>query len=126
MVRRREELLRKIKFGRLRQVRNITRVDDERGLLDHAVHDVDGLRQGAVNIRIGFFVKADVGVADLHEQRLAELGGALSVTGRYRQINRREHPAGQRKKGSGPAVGHAFESVATRKRVFIIRHIPSP
>ena len=67
----REHLLRQVNFGRLRQMGDITRVDDQRGLHGHFVHKIDGLRQGAGDVRIRLLVEADVGVADLHEQRFA-------------------------------------------------------
>jgi hypothetical protein len=76
--------------------------------------NVDGLRQGPGNVRIGLFIETDVSVTDLDEQRLAQFCSAFLVAGRHGQINRREYSARQREKCAGPAVGHAFEGVAAR------------
>jgi len=42
-------------------------MDDERGLIGHPIDDVDGLREGAANVRVRLLVETDVGVADLYE-----------------------------------------------------------
>ncbi len=63
----REQLLRQIEFRGLRQMRDIARMDDERRLLGHAVHEIDGLGQSRIDVGIRVFVEADVGVADLNE-----------------------------------------------------------
>ena len=60
-----EHLLRHVKFGGLRQVSDIAGMDDERGLLGHPVHEIDGLREGPVDIGIRVLIEASVCVADL-------------------------------------------------------------
>jgi hypothetical protein len=52
-------------------VRNVARVNDERGLFGHFVHEVDGPRKGGIDIRVCVFIESYVSVADLHEQRFA-------------------------------------------------------
>jgi len=117
-----EHLLRHVKFGGLRQVSDIAGMDDERGLLGHPVHEIDGLREGPVDIGIRVLIEASVCVADLNEQRLSQPRSTLFVSGRHRQLDRREDAARQGEEGAGPAIGHAFERVATRSQQLIIRH----
>jgi hypothetical protein len=104
---------------------DITRVDDQCGLHGHSVHDIDSLRQGAGDVRIRFLVESYMGIADLHEQRLARSLTlfTLIVATSHGQIDRREHAALQGEKRSGPAIGHAFQGVATRLQQFIVRHV---
>jgi hypothetical protein len=66
-----EQLLRQIEFGRLRQMGDIARVDDQCGLLGHPIHDIDGLGQGAGDVRIRLLVETDMRVADLHPGQAA-------------------------------------------------------
>ena len=62
-----EELLRQIKFRGLRQVGDIAGMNNECRLLNHAVHNIDSLRQGRIDVGIRVLVETDMGVADLNE-----------------------------------------------------------
>src|ERR1022692_2772275 len=101
---------------------DIARMDDERGLLGHPVHDIDGLGEGPIHVGIRLLVEPDMGVADLHEQRLAQPCDAWLVIRGPGQIHRREDAACQDEQCASPAIGHAFERVATRLQQFIVRH----
>ena len=97
-------------------------MDDERRLLGHPVHEINGLREGPVDIGIGVLTEADVRVADLHERRFSQPGCTLFISSRHRELDRREDAACQGEEGTDPAIGHAFERVATRLQQLIIRH----
>jgi hypothetical protein len=67
---------------------------DEHGrLLRHGIHHIDGPFQGVVDVRIGVLGKSDMGIADLHEQRLSE-SRRVGLRGRRDgKVNRRQHTA---------------------------------
>src|SRR5580693_2016506 len=56
-----------VKLRRLRQVAQVAGVDDEFGLDHKRVDFLDSRLQRAIYIRIGWFVEADMAVADLNE-----------------------------------------------------------
>ena len=89
-------------------------MNDERGLLGQSVHQIDCLREGRVDIRIGVFVEADVGIADLHEERLPQPGAGELFGGGQCQVDRREHATSQGEERTRSAIGHAFERIAPR------------
>ena len=63
---------------------NVAGMDGERGLDLHRIDQRDGLLQGARHIGIGLLVEADMGVADLQEERRA---------GGFRRALRQSHQA---------------------------------
>jgi hypothetical protein len=65
----RQQLGRGVELGGLGQVGDIARVDHQRRLFRHGIDQRDGLGQGADHVGIGLLVEADVGIADLQEQR---------------------------------------------------------
>ena len=56
----------------------------------------------AGDVGIGVLAEADVRVADLHEQRSAALAAGARLRGQ-REIERRQHPAGQGEERAGAA-----------------------
>src|ERR1700751_1180907 len=95
-------------------MRDIARVDDERGLLGEAVDDVDRAVERADDVRICLLVEADVAVADLHEERLSESRSAPLVSGRHREIDRSKHAPGEGEECAGAAKSEALERPAPR------------
>ena len=121
----REELLSQIEFRRLREMRDVAGVDDERRLLGQAVDDVDRAVERSGHIGIRLLVEADVAIADLHEERPAETCGALAVAGRYREIDWSEDAPGEGKECPGAAEGEALERAAARGERGWVRHVAS-
>jgi hypothetical protein len=119
-----EQLLGRVEFRGLGQMRDVAGVNDQRRLRRHAVDVVDCLGQRAIDVRIRFLVEADMRVADLHEQRLAQIGGSVFVGGGHGQVDGHQYPTRQCKQGPGSAVSHAFQRVAARQRHFVVGHIP--
>ncbi len=108
-----QQLLRHIELFGLGQVRDVSRVQGERGPVPHPVDQVDGGGERAVHIRIGILVKADVCVADLDEQGFAQRPLVLATTRGCGQVDRRENAATQGEQGAGAAEGHALQGAAT-------------
>src|SRR5579864_4360886 len=104
-------------------MRNVARVDDERGLFGHFVHEVNGPGEGAIDIGVSVFIESYVSVADVHEQRFTKPCGSWFTLGCHGEIQRREHTARQSEEDAGPAIGPAFEGVATRVTRSFIRHV---
>src|SRR5215471_18117692 len=96
---------------------DVSRVDDERRLLGKAVDDVDRAVERCGHIGIRLLVEADVGIADLHEERLTEACGALAVGARHREVDRGEYAPGEGEERAGAAKGEALERAAARDGV---------
>src|SRR5260370_15534292 len=60
-------LVKRIEFTRLRELTQITGVNDEIRRVRHRVDFVDCRLQSSGNVRVGRLVKADVAVADLNK-----------------------------------------------------------
>ena len=68
------------------------------------------------HVRIGLFVEADMGIADLQEQRQAGLGRRVGAARLGQgQVERGEYPGGEGKKGSRPPESQAFQGAAARR-----------
>ena len=70
----RQHLLQRIELGRLRQMRQVAGVQQERRLLGCGLDLGDRTAQRRGDIGIRWFVEADVAVADLHELKAAAAG----------------------------------------------------
>ena len=104
----RQQLRSRVEFRRLGQMGDVAGVDGECGARLHRVHQRDGLFQGARDIGIGVLVEADMGVADLQEQRHA---GRLFGC-RLRQADRRQDAARQGEKRARAAKGQTLQRAA--------------
>src|SRR4029077_13796868 len=103
-----EDLVGVVELGRLREMRDIAGVNDERRLGRHCLHLTDRLAQRAQRIRIGRLVEADVAVAHLQEGESGRLCGRR-LTDQAHGV--RNTPAdGPKYAGSRPK--HAFEHFA--------------
>ncbi len=78
-------------FG-LREMRDVARVNRQRGPDRHRVDPLDRLFERARDVGIGFLVEADMRVADLQEQRHARGRRGIAARGGARQLDRREYP----------------------------------
>jgi hypothetical protein len=65
-----EHLLREVRTRQASTVRDVARVDDERRPVGHCIHQVHRLAERPGDIRVSVLGEADVGVADLQEERL--------------------------------------------------------
>src|ERR1700675_5065073 len=73
-------LVQRVEFTRLRELTQITGVNDEIRFVGHRVDLVDCRLQSSGDVRVGRLVKADVAVADLHKAEVSALVGT-SISG---------------------------------------------
>ena len=122
-----QHLLQRVELGRLRQMREITGVQHERGLfwcrLD--LRHRRPQRRGDISVRR--FVEADMTVADLDESDPAAHAGAVARPAPLRLLDRHafEHAARQGPHRAGTDPGHALQKPATIKVPFVVllRHL---
>jgi hypothetical protein len=107
-------------------VGDVAGVDDQRRLLRQRVEEVDAPVERCADVGVGLLVEADVRVADLYEERLAERAGAFGVGGGLRECHGGEHAAGEREQRPGAAEGHARERLAARYLGTLVRHVGTP
>src|SRR5207302_205130 len=72
-----EHLIRRIELRRLREMADVTGVNQEIGRCRHCGDALDGLPERADHVAVRGLVESDVAVADLHE---AEVAGRLRAT----------------------------------------------
>src|SRR5205823_969185 len=72
-------LVERIEFTWLRKLTQITGMNDEIRRVGHGIDLVDRRLQRGGNVRIGWFVKTDVTVADLDKSEVPAFGGTLVV-----------------------------------------------
>ena len=134
------ELVQRIEFTRLRQLTQIAGVNDEIRLVRHGVYLVNCLLQGDRNVLIGWLIKADVAIADLHKGKVRAFVSVLvavfvSILGEspgYRDAA--AHSPNQ----ASACPGHALQETATinavvvevlqiliDKILFFVWHVPS-
>src|SRR5208282_2808145 len=68
-------LVERVELTRLRELTQITGVNDEIRCVRHRVDLVDRGLQGSGDVRIGWLVETDVTVADLHESEVRAFAG---------------------------------------------------
>src|ERR1051325_496482 len=93
-------------------------VEDKFGAVRQGVDACDGGFEGAGDVFVGFFVKADVGVADLDELEVGRrCGGDFRARG---EGSRGQQAAGDGPYHAGAGPGHAFEKTAPVDAVGIV------
>src|SRR5579862_7749134 len=75
-------LIERIELAGLRELTRITSVNDEIWRVGHGIDLVDCRLQGSGNVRIGWFVKTDVTVADLDKSEVATFSGFAAAFGK--------------------------------------------
>src|SRR5580698_9835743 len=106
-----ECLVERIEFTWLRELAQITGVDDEIRRVRHRIDLVDRRLQSSGDVRIRRFVKADVTVADLHKTEVPAFAGTFAVI--FGECPRHWYAAahGPDQACTGPC--HAFQEPAT-------------
>ena len=72
-------LVERVEFTRLRELTQITGVNDEIRFVGHGIDLVDRRLQSSGDVRIGRLVKTDVTVADLHKAEVPAFAGIFAI-----------------------------------------------
>src|SRR5205809_2903012 len=114
-----ENFIEGVEFFRLRQLRNISRVDKERRRSGHRVDAIERNLKRRGDILVRLFTKADVAVADLQEAKVSSrqwLPGLCNLSKGLRY----ENAAADRPKQAGTGPCHALEKAAAINPVMLV------
>ena len=110
-------LVQRVELTRLREVTQITGVNDEIGFVGHGVDLVDcGLQSGG-DVRVGRFVKSDVAVADLYKGEVPAFSSVFAVA--FSEGPRRWNAAAHSPDQAGTCPCHALQESPTIDTVVI-------